>query len=260
MKDSFYFKHDLHAREDRKWSKLIRDYGFKAYGLGWAIIERLYEEGGRLPDDEKQLVYELRMDPAKDSVDDLRAVLASDLFYRKDGTIGSDSVDRRMADREDVRQSAVRAGKMSGLARRERSFNGRSNGVERLPNKEGEGEGEGRKEKEGEGEKSSPFAPLGAFPTTSVRPLGFGEHGDKPIPSIPPGYCRWVLTQCEQRHELDHLQIAALEDRAKAHDSGPALKKRKRCLAAGGCTISAEPDGTLCVSHQAEAEADAPVD
>ena len=114
MKDSFFFKHDLHAREDRKFSSLIRAHGYRSYGLAWAVIEMIYEADGRLQDDEDQIAYDLRINQELDPMDVIRAVLSSPLFYRRDGIIGSESADRRIAKREEIRKSKAIAGSKGG--------------------------------------------------------------------------------------------------------------------------------------------------
>lgn len=182
MKDSFYLKHDFHSREDRKFSKLIRERGYRAYGLAWAIIERIYEEDGRLLDDEAQLVYDLRLDIQKDSIEDLRLVLESDLFYRREDFIGSERVDRELSIREDARAKASFAGRASAA---KRALNDRSTTVQ---------PGEERRGEEGKERTTAPAAVDslvdGAVKATDDRlsaveletatlPFGFGEPPDR---------------------------------------------------------------------------------
>ena len=195
MKDSFYFKHDLHAREDRKWSKLIRDHGYKAYGLGWAIIERLYEEEGFLPDDESQLVYELRLDPDKDTIKDLHAVLESDLFYKKGGKIGSHSIDRRIAERAKLCKTRAIAGAKGGTSKAI---------ANQLPSQEGRKEGEEGKENNNafngvdaprEGVKVMPKPKKTDFDDFRMP---WGENKGAFLFNLPTDYCQWLLTNKEQ--------------------------------------------------------------
>ena len=44
VKDAYYFSHDSNARNDPKIVRLRKDKGWEAYGLFWAIIEKLREE------------------------------------------------------------------------------------------------------------------------------------------------------------------------------------------------------------------------
>lgn len=171
MKDSFYLKHDLHAREDRKFSKLIRDHGYRAYGLAWGVIERLYEEDGKLPDDEEELIYELRIDPSKDSIEVLRAVLSSDLFYRRDGKIGSLSVDRRMSERIEISRKRSESGAKGGKSKANANL---------LPSQEGRKEGRIGEKGEGETPGSIPIEQSNGDIDT---PRNRAERGD---PALPP--------------------------------------------------------------------------
>lgn len=44
MKESYYFPHDYHARNDPKCAALLNDFGASGYGLYWCIIEILHEQ------------------------------------------------------------------------------------------------------------------------------------------------------------------------------------------------------------------------
>lgn len=59
MKDTFYFPHDYHSRNDPRIIRLIKT-GWDHYGLYWAIIEMLHEQGGYLLIDFHHIAYELR--------------------------------------------------------------------------------------------------------------------------------------------------------------------------------------------------------
>lgn len=97
MKDTFYFPHDYNARGDEKIVKLIQSYGWEGYGIFWAIIERLYEAGGRLESTLDWLAYDLRLEKPR-----LKSVIKDfGLFYFPGGgkKIASRSVDRRLKER-----------------------------------------------------------------------------------------------------------------------------------------------------------------
>lgn len=102
-KDAFYFPHDYNASRDPKMVKLIRLHGYEAFGLYWAIVERLYENGGRISEDYEMIAYELRVD-----VEKIKTIIQSDLFFIADGMVGSYSVDRRLDARRE-RSDAARA-------------------------------------------------------------------------------------------------------------------------------------------------------
>jgi uncharacterized protein YdaU (DUF1376 family) len=102
LKDAFYFPHDYNATRDPKIVKLIRTLGYEGYGLYWALIERLYENGGRVSEDYEQLAYELRTEAGK-----VKAVISGfALFAVADGMIGSCSIDRRLEERRNRSEAA----------------------------------------------------------------------------------------------------------------------------------------------------------
>jgi hypothetical protein len=116
-KESFYFKHDYHARSDEKIARLIRKHGWAAYGLYWALVEMLYENDGKIGNDYEALAYDLRADRG------LLKSLAeeSELFYRVGSTsFGSKSVDRRLRERRDRSRKAAEAGRLGGEANAKR--------------------------------------------------------------------------------------------------------------------------------------------
>lgn len=43
-----YFSHDSNARSDPKIAALINDFGYEGYGIWWAIVEIIHEQGGKL--------------------------------------------------------------------------------------------------------------------------------------------------------------------------------------------------------------------
>lgn len=122
MKDTFYFPHDYNASNDEKVIKLIRLYGYEAYGIYWTIVERLYENGGRISEDYEFLSYKLRA-PAEN----IERVVRSELFFIKDGMIGSKSVDRRL----DERRARQEIGRIFAQKRWEKD--GKPIGTHRVP-------------------------------------------------------------------------------------------------------------------------------
>ena len=105
MKETFYFSHDYHARDDEKIVKLIAKHGWEAYGIFWAIIEKLYESGGILERDYDNLAFALRTDSER-----IANVIESGLFEVKHEKFYSKSVNARLIKRkgksELARQSA----------------------------------------------------------------------------------------------------------------------------------------------------------
>lgn len=98
MKDTYYFPHDYNAQDDPKIVKLLRAHAWAAYGLYWAINERLYAENGTMAADYEQMAYTWRTEPEL-----LKAIITKfDLFYPKPkGLFGSKSVDRRLQERRE---------------------------------------------------------------------------------------------------------------------------------------------------------------
>lgn len=60
MKNTYYFKHDYNARNDEKLIKLLKDLGFEGIGIYWCLVEMLYESGGYLELDYENLLFNLR--------------------------------------------------------------------------------------------------------------------------------------------------------------------------------------------------------
>lgn len=61
--DSLWFHHDYDARSNELIIKLIRDKGWEAYGLFWAITEKMHQAGGDLELDYEGIAYDLRSQP-----------------------------------------------------------------------------------------------------------------------------------------------------------------------------------------------------
>lgn len=61
-KDAFYFPHDYNSRTDQKMIKLIKVHGWQAYGIYWALIEKMHEAGGELVLDLENLAFDLRIE------------------------------------------------------------------------------------------------------------------------------------------------------------------------------------------------------
>jgi len=100
--NTFYFSHDYTARSDIKIKKLIATYGMLGYGIYWSLVEDLYHNNNKLEDNPALLSYDYRC---------AREVLESiindfDLFIVKDGFISSQSIQKRLDERNDKVQKA----------------------------------------------------------------------------------------------------------------------------------------------------------
>lgn len=148
MKDTYYFTHDYHARDDDKILRLRMEMGAKGYGIFWMLAELLYESGGSVKKDFKALAFSLRED-AKD----IETVVSPrfELFENGDGTIKSKTVSSRLAWRNERRALCAEAGRASAEARVQRAVehnsNVRSTPVQRPCNIIKDRKGKDRKEK-----------------------------------------------------------------------------------------------------------------
>lgn len=129
--DSFYFKHDLDAREDEKMRALVMKKGASGYGIYWMIVEDLYRNEGRLARDYAALAwaYHEAQKEIKAIVEDFGA------FYDDKGNIACRRVDRDLSARREASAQASAAGRASAV---KRSLNGRSTTVQ--PGEERRGE------------------------------------------------------------------------------------------------------------------------
>lgn len=105
MKETFYFSHDYHARDDEKITRMIQKCGIEGYGIFWMLVEKLYEEGGLLDKDYDALAFALRTDSER-----IAKVVESGLFEFRNEKFYSKSVNARLIKRkgksEMARQSA----------------------------------------------------------------------------------------------------------------------------------------------------------
>lgn len=98
MKETFYFSHDYHARDDEKIIRLIKKEGYEGYGLYWSIIEMLYEQEGYMRLDCDCIAFALRTD--SDCINNI--IQNYDLFKFKDDKFFSDSVIKRLEKRKNI--------------------------------------------------------------------------------------------------------------------------------------------------------------
>jgi len=103
--NTFYFSHDYNARSDFKIKKLLSRLGLLGYGLYWAIIEDLYSNSNKLDLNYATLAYDLRCDE-----ETIKSILNDfDLFVINDDSFGSNSVQRRLDDRDARRGKATKS-------------------------------------------------------------------------------------------------------------------------------------------------------
>lgn len=93
----YFFSHDYNARTDEKTKALIRKHGMLGYGIFWAIVEDLYNNANALRLDYEGIAYDYRC-----NVDVIKSVILDfNLFVIEDDYFGSNSVQRRLDEREE---------------------------------------------------------------------------------------------------------------------------------------------------------------
>ena len=121
MKDAYYFPHDSNARSDPKVMALIKKYGIEGYGRFWVVIEMLRDQQG----------YQLKMcqyvtnalamamlceeQEAAAYIDD--CINKFELFASDGEYFWSESLRRRMSQKDAKREKRAEAGKKGAQAR-----------------------------------------------------------------------------------------------------------------------------------------------
>lgn len=137
-KNSYYFTHDIGARNDVKVMRLLRMHGYQGYGWFWAIIEIMAQATNYeiTSEDTRDLAWEFRVtdETMRDFFRDLAEI---GLVVMEESRIYSPSLRRRMEALETSRlartERARRAGEASAEARStkaEQESNGSSTQVE----------------------------------------------------------------------------------------------------------------------------------
>lgn len=92
MQSRNYFSHDYNARHDPKIVKLVQNEGWEGYGIFWAIIEILYEQGGKVDYNIDYLSTLLNTEKNK-----IERILNNyELFVNDNGKLTSLSLKKRM--------------------------------------------------------------------------------------------------------------------------------------------------------------------
>src|SRR3990167_1311124 len=109
MKETYYFKHDYHARHDPKMIKLLMKRKALGIGIYWMLIEMLYEQDGYLLLSEcDSYAFEMRTQP--DVLKDV--ILTSELFENDATRFWSNTVLKRLNERHDKSQKASNSAKI----------------------------------------------------------------------------------------------------------------------------------------------------
>ena len=118
-KDSYYFPHEFNSRNDPKCSALIRDFNYEGYGIFWALIEIIHEQGGRIekfPKLYEGLAFQLGIEQEK-LTKQIEAMLhVLHLLQENKKYIWSERVLTNFKNREAKRLAKVEAGRLGGIA------------------------------------------------------------------------------------------------------------------------------------------------
>ncbi len=105
-KDTFYFSHDYDASNDPKLQEVLMEHGVAGWGVFWYIVERLYEQGGRLPLKQcKCIAFALHAD-----CNMVESVVKNfGLFDNNGKMFWSNSVNKRLDKRQSIQEKRKRA-------------------------------------------------------------------------------------------------------------------------------------------------------
>jgi anti-sigma28 factor (negative regulator of flagellin synthesis) len=117
-KDAYYFSHDSNAARDPKCAALISEFGAEGYGIYWMIIETLSEQDGyrleKFPKLYEGLAQRFQADVKRCS-SIIEAMLNDyELLLEDTNYIWSDSLLRRMAEKDEKRLKKIEAGRIGG--------------------------------------------------------------------------------------------------------------------------------------------------
>ena len=118
-KETYYFSHDLNARNDPKCSALISDFGMEGYGVFWAMIEIISEQSNykleKFPKLYDGIAKQLMMQKEA-LLQVIEAMLKQYFLLQEDQKyIWSESLLRRMSEKDRKRQAKIEAGRQGGI-------------------------------------------------------------------------------------------------------------------------------------------------
>ena len=100
-----FFPHDVNASGDEKFIDLLRDYGWKGYGIYWGIIEKLHKNNNLLSRNYDGIAYEMR----ENSETIKNIVEKYQLFRLKTEKFSSDRVSRNLKKIKEKSQKAKKS-------------------------------------------------------------------------------------------------------------------------------------------------------
>lgn len=158
QKDAFYFPHDYNARTDEKIIPLIKALGWQAYGLYWAITEKMHEAGGELILDYESIAFDLRTEPEMIE----KIVNNFNLFRLRGKKFYSDRVKKNLANR------IIKSEKARLSARKRWGYDSLNNDANALPTLS---EGNARKERKGKEIKGKDIVVRKVFKKPTVEEI-----------------------------------------------------------------------------------------
>lgn len=117
-KDTFWFYHDYHARNDRKVPALIKEYKAAGYGIYWCIVEMLHEENGKLEFDD--LTFEAIAKDLNESAEFIKEVVEKciskyKLFYVSENNLTANRVQKNLENKENKSLVKAESGRLGGI-------------------------------------------------------------------------------------------------------------------------------------------------
>lgn len=124
MKETFFFSHDLGARNDPKLQDVLMTLGCAGIGAFWCVIEQLYEQDGYLPLTScKTIAFALHVD-----IKDVEALVNDFGLFDNDGEkFWSNSVISRLGKRADIAEKRKKAAASSWESRRAKQMQSNCN-------------------------------------------------------------------------------------------------------------------------------------
>lgn len=115
--NTFYFQHDNTSSSDEKIIDLRSELGFEGYGIFWAILELLHQNGGKMQMNSKRLAFALQVDEQKLS----KVINDFDLFEFDNGNFYSqrllNQIEYRAAIIDKRRDAGSKGGKSKAKAK-----------------------------------------------------------------------------------------------------------------------------------------------
>jgi hypothetical protein len=172
-----YFSHDYNSRQDPKIAALIGQFGYEGYGIWWAFVEVLHEQGGKIEKFPKLFDGLARVLSTNEAL--LKQIISASIcelhLLKEDEThIWSERVLRNFQEREDKRLKKVEAGRKGGI------LSGESRGKMGSKTKQGLKQKEANEAKERKGKESicGFTKPTPTEVTDYAKSIGYGLDGE----------------------------------------------------------------------------------